>query len=253
MKKVILNFGLLSLIMLFTALTTMSLPNYPFAGVYKGVVGESYLVIKEKDGEIEGYIYERDRETIALTGEFMNDSLVGSIYLSPSAVRPFVAWQKDSLLVFHISVPDDSTTKIVALSFVKISNDTKIKPKKFFNKNNYPEELVGTWMNYDLELKKETGFAFFKNGDYDVVGLSAMDELEKHGITAKDLANANVNVSSGWLVKNGNQLFLLSFLNGQKMSEMLLNYKIEDNKLILTSQYSTNESVYFKREAKKKK
>ena len=236
---------------LFTLICVASFAQTPLTGLYKGIGGESYLSIKEKKGEIEGVIYEKGKEPLTLQGFLTSDSLKGTIWLNIVTERKWIGEYDDSLFTLKVFVPQDTTVSIVAMSFIKVSQKSNIKPEKLFGSDvTLPKELAGIWVSYDFNLKKETGFRLLKNGILEAVGSSAAEELAKNGLTSKDLQG--INIISNWFVKNNRTIHLATFLNGQKMNEISSLYKLEGDKLTLISQNNSPDGVYYRKEDKKK-
>ena len=210
-------------------------------GLYKGVGGESYLSIKEKRGEIEGVIYEKNKKPWHLEGKITNGKITGGVWINAVVERPFEGNLEDDTLRLAIKIPNDSTYASVSLAFKKTSNNPRINPDQLFNTDSeHPNELVGTWVQIDLKSKREIGHVFQKSGFMETVG--------------HPVSNNSAIINWSWWVKNGylyTQLEILGF--NKNIPVVKSSYQLEGDKLTINwKNTGTNTEVFYRKIETKK-
>ena len=214
-------------------------------GLYKGIGGDSYLSIKEKKGKVEGDIYENGKEPLHLKGKWNDSKIEGSVLLNILTERKLTGKLNTDTLDLKILIPADNAFTTIVLSFTKTSDNPKINPDKIFGTDaKHPTELVGTWLRFDPKLKREVGYKFLKNGNYEFLG---MPPLEDHLVPFMRAMILN------WYVKGGDFWFKTDVpgLN-QNIGDSRYGYKLENNVLTLDFEHSGKTEILHRKEDKKK-
>lgn len=210
--------------------------NRTLTGLYKATGLDSYLSIVEHKKNIKGMLFEKERDPLSLIGIIKDDSLSGTIRLSELAERKWVGKMKNETITLSIFIPDTPISKTLEFSFVQIRKSPKTSVEQLFGKiEKYPKELLGTWVQYDLVQKKETGYIFLKGGDLRFVGLELPDGIKFPG-------QLYDYVTCSWYVKDKKNLCLTV---GKEVG-LPMPFTIDTNKLTIALPDGSSETLYRK-------
>ncbi len=182
------------LVLLFSVSTLQMLfAQGSYEGLYRGGNdNDSFLSIKQKKNKVEAQLFEKQKTPLTIRGKIIKDSLAGNIWIDSKTSLKLVAWQKDTTqLYLAVNIPNEKEP--FTTSFQKINKDPKANHDLLFGKTDkYPDELIGTWLGYDLEKGENHIYVINRDGSFLMKGTAQIEE-------------ANTILSPSWYVSNGNQ------------------------------------------------